>query len=561
MSSSDATVAPAPGASRGLIGWVSTSNPLYVLSAGLFLVGLRLSFGDAGREVDTWALMGGLAGYTLLLAAAALVLVRFAGVWNDVRTVLLLVVLMFLATSVTFDELLVLDPGRGTLVNVAGLLFAVLVAEGLLRGTRLRLPGWFRLPYYLILSLFFLYPVALVPLLKQPQSEELAWGLFGFSTAAGLAFLTLLPAARRGPDYVRGNGSPWPWPYYPWSVFVFLGAAVVGRAFLLCWSLHPLVGSDIDRLIFGPYFLVPFGLAVAAVLLEVGRTAGRTDVQAVALAVPAGLVVLAAVGHRDDPVYAEFLRVFALRLGGTPLFLAVLAAAGFYLYAWARRSPFAVDGLTVAVVALAVVGPDALTVRDLGGPLPFPVYAAGVLQLAVGMRRWDALRCLAGGLGVAVAVAAAVPDGWAVRTAVGFHLGLAVVLGVGGAFDGTVGRAARMVGGVLIVAACLGAVVSQPVGLPPSAALYPLVMVAVLAGYGRLLGHRASVALAGVALAGWLAVASVRGYRSLREEVAGLDYLVLGLALLPAAVLVSLYKSGALARRLARGGAAPGPAG
>ena len=71
--------------------------------------------------MDTWALMGGLAGYTLLLAAAALLLVRFAGVWDDVRTVLLLVVLMFLATSVTFDELLVLDPARGTLVNVGGL--------------------------------------------------------------------------------------------------------------------------------------------------------------------------------------------------------------------------------------------------------------------------------------------------------------------------------------------------------------------------------------------------------------------------------------------------------
>jgi hypothetical protein len=551
MSSSDATVAPVP--SRGLVSWICTSNPFYVLSAGLFLIGLRLSFGGAAREVDTWALMGGLAGYTLLLAAAALVLVRFAGVWDDVRTVLLLVVLMFLATSVTFDELLVLDPGRGTLVNVAGLLFAALVTEGLLRGARLRLPAWFRLPYHLVLALFFLYPLALVPLLKQPQSEELAWALFGFSTVAGLTFLTLLPAARRGPGYVRDTGSPWPWPYYPWSVFVFLGAAVVGRAFLICWSLHPLAGSNMDHLIFGPYFLVPFGLAVAAVLLELGLTADRRDVQAVALAVPAGLVALAAVGHRDDPVYAEFLQVFALRLGGTPLFLAVLAAAGFYLYAWARRVPFAVDGLTAAVAALAIVGPDALTVRDLGGPLPFPVYAAGVLQLAVGMRRWDALRCLGGGLAVAASVAVAVPNEWAVRAAVGFHLGLAVVLGVGAAFNGIVGRVCRTLGAVLIVAACLGAVISPPVALPQSAALYPLVMVAVLVGYGRLLGHQASVALAVVALAGYLAVTSVKGYRTLREEVAGLDYLVLGLALLPVAVLVSLYRSGTLTRWLARG--------
>mgnify|MGYP000126314188 CR=1 FL=1 len=33
-------------------------------------------------------------------------LVRFGNVWDDVRTVLLLVVLMFLATSVTFDDVL-----------------------------------------------------------------------------------------------------------------------------------------------------------------------------------------------------------------------------------------------------------------------------------------------------------------------------------------------------------------------------------------------------------------------------------------------------------------------
>jgi hypothetical protein len=39
-----------------------------------------------------------------------------------------------------------------------------------------------------------------------------------------------------------------------------------------------------------------------------------------------------------------------------------------------------------------------------------------------------------------------------------------------------------------------------------------------------------------------------RGYRALREEVAGLDYLVVSLVLLPVAVLVSIGKAGVLAR-------------
>src|SRR6516162_890165 len=157
--------APPPNRTgRGLIRWVCTNNPFYVLSAGLFLAGLWISFGAQSEDVQTWALMSGLAGYTLLLAVTACLLVRFGNVWDDVRTVLLLVVLMFLATSVTFDEALILSPGRGFVCYLGGLLFAMVVSEGLLRGLRLRLPLCFRLPYHLILALFFLYPLAVSPL-------------------------------------------------------------------------------------------------------------------------------------------------------------------------------------------------------------------------------------------------------------------------------------------------------------------------------------------------------------------------------------------------------------
>src|SRR5262245_29438572 len=238
--------------------WVCTRNPFYAISAALFLAGLYISFGGQGGDVENWALMSGLGGYTLLLAGTALLLVRFARVWDDARTVLLLVVLMFLATSVTFDEVLATEPGRGFIFYLLGLVFAVAVSEAILRGIRLRLPAGFRLPYYLILGLFFLYPLALTPFVNQPHSEALMWGLFGFSPLAGIVFLSLLPAIRRGPEYVRDNGSPWPWPLYPWSLFVFLAFAVLGRSLLLCWSMHHTGMANFDRLIFGPYFLIPF---------------------------------------------------------------------------------------------------------------------------------------------------------------------------------------------------------------------------------------------------------------------------------------------------------------
>jgi hypothetical protein len=445
-------------AAHRILKFICTSNPFYVVSAALFLFGLRISFAAQSNEIDKWALMGGLAGYTLLLAAAALVLVRFAGVWNDVRTVLLLVVLMFLATSVTFDELLVMEPERGTWFFVGGLVFAVALTEMLLRGIGLRLPLLFRLPYHLTLALFFLYPLALVPFLGDPHGELLMWGLWGFAPAAGLVFLTLLPAVRRGASYVRDNGSPWPWPFYPWSVFVFLALAVCGRAFLLCWSFHLLPGPteyDIfatENLIFAPYFLVPFGLAVAVLVLELGIVSPSRVTRWVALAMPLGLATLAATGHRSDAIYTEFLSHFSTRLGGTPLYVALLAAGAFYLYAWLRDVPLATEGLTAVLAALAFVAPNTLTVREVTAPQPALISAAVLLQVCLGLLRHD---------------------GW------------------------------RLVVSAAVIVA----------GLGPMA---------------------------------W------RGYRALREEVVGLDYLALSLVFLPVAVVISLAKGGVLSRWVER---------
>src|SRR5262249_17275536 len=157
--------------------------------------------------------------------------------------------------------------------------------------------------YYLILALFFLYPVAITPLLGQPWSESLSWSMFGFSPAAGLVFITLLPAIRQGRDYVRHNGSPWGWAWYPWTLFGVLAFGVPGRSALLCWSMHHLPLGQTEPYIFGPYFLVPFGLAVAVLLLEIGLVERRRGVLHTALFLPAVLLVLTVVGHRADPIY------------------------------------------------------------------------------------------------------------------------------------------------------------------------------------------------------------------------------------------------------------------
>lgn len=443
MSSADGVPAP-----RTLLQMVSTSNPLYVISAGLFLFGLRISFDDPENDLDNWLLATGLAFYTLLLAAAAVLLVRFARIWNDVRTVLLLVVLMFLATSVTFDEVLVMNPRRGIALNLCGLGFAIALSEGILRAIRLALPLGFKLPYLALLALFFLYPVWLGSLARDPHSDVLQWSLFTFPAAAGTVFLTLLPAIRRGPDAVRGNGSPWPWPFYPWSLYAFLAFAAVGRSFLVCKSFHLLDGQRITDTIFAPFFLVPLGFALAVLLLELGLVAKHRGTQWIALASPAVLWLLAGMVNRDGPA-GEFLTQFE---AASPLFLTLLGCAAFSVYAWCRGVPLATEAISVVLGTLAFVEPGTFALAEVSLVrvewLAAPVLFQGVLGL---MRR----------------------DAW------------------------------------------------------------------------RL------IAIGGVAAA-WLTGALWRLYLILRAEVAGLDYLLASLLLLPSAVLLSLAKSGAMGRWLER---------
>ena len=434
--------------SRTLLGCIATGNPFYLISAGLFLVGLRVSFGNPEHDINIGALAIGLASYTMLLALAAVVLVRFARIWNDVRTVLLLVVLLFLATSVTFDELLVMNPERGTLLNLGGLAFSILVSEGILRAIRLRLPLGFKLPYYLMLGLFFLYPLALLPVMKDPHGEAVQWRLFAFSSAAGLAFLTLLPAIRRGPEYLEGNGSPWPWPFYPWSLFAFLAVAVVGRSYLLCKSFHLLDGDSTTETIFAPFFLVPFGFALTILLLELGLVARSRTAMLVGLAAPALLVIFAGIGHRDELASTAFLELIRTRVLATPLFLTVLLAIGFNLYAWVRGVPLAAEGLTVALAALAFIESETLALGDIALVRPDQLIFPVLLQAFLGLVKRDVWRLIAVG----------------------------------------------------------------------------------------------SVAAA------WLTGAAWRLYIALRSEVAGLDYLLVSLVLLPIAVFVSLAKSGGLRR-------------
>ncbi len=363
----------------GLMRLLYTSNPFYILSADLVFAGLRMSFGRGGPAAGSWALAGSLAGYTLLLATTACLLIRLGRLWDDLRTLLLVIVIMFLAIAMSGDDFLAADHRKGALGCVIGLAFAAGVSEVVLHVIRLRLPGWYRAAYHAMLALMFLYPVAMVPLLGDPDNPALQWALFGFGPAAALAVILLVPAARRGSAALNKNGSPWRWPLYPWSLFVVLAGGLCVRAWSLCVSFHYVEGS---RSVFGPYFLVPIGLAAALVWMEIGLASRAPRMSASACFVPMVLVLLAALGHRDEPVYAGFLDRFMETFGGSPAYLTALAAVAFLAYAGYRGVRAGVELLPASLIVLALVGPRTIGFDSLTWPRAVPMALAAIVLAA-----------------------------------------------------------------------------------------------------------------------------------------------------------------------------------
>ncbi len=543
-----ASVAPV---GRGLIRFLCNSNPFYAISAVLVLLGLRASYDPDAASFPTWALLSGLAAYTMLLAGMACLLVRRGAVWDDVRTLVLLVAMVLLAIPAFFDDLLARDPSLGVPCELGGLLFALLISEALLRGLGLRFPAGFRVPYHLMLALFFLYPIALIPLLKNPDDPALMWALFGFPVAAGAVALTLLPASRRGSAYVAKNGSPWRWPLYPWSLFVLMSIGVCARSFSLCLAVNYSGGTagheGIDTTIFGPYFLVPFGLAIAALLLESGIATQKPRVIRAGLILPLALVGLAAFGHRPDAAYQRFLQLFIEGAGGTPMFVAVVAAAGFYLVATVRRVAGAVDMLTVAVALMAVVGPSTIDFNGLTSPDAIPLLAASAIQFVLAWSRRSSSRATLGMVGLVTATIIGPIGAWdtLARLAVAAHLATAGAMLIGGLFRDSLARFLRSFSALaLVMAATVPAWFSSGAIPEDTLRIYPIVPILAALGYGRLVGERTFFVAASAGIACWATLFGGRAYAALRRSVVGLDQIALGLVFFFMAAGISLIKAG-----------------
>jgi hypothetical protein len=338
-------------------------------------------------------------------------------------------------------------------------------------------------------------------------------------------------------------------------VFGTLALGVCGRSYYLCVSLHFVNGLST---IFAPYFLVPFLLALDILLLESGLVLRSRTVVQVAMAAPAALLGLAVTGPAAAADDLGFLALFGKTLGGTPLFVTLLALLAFYAVTFLRRVPYATPWLVATIAALTVVHAGSAGPATLAAPRGLPILAAGALALCIGVYRRSPPWCLLAACGI-VAGATLQLRGTAFvayRGLLPIHLLLAATMLIAAVSPGRFARLLQHVCGALLLLAGAAAVFGEPEWLedPPAWLFgsYPLFAIVLAATYGYFVRNWSFLAAALGTAACWLAVQGGHAYVGLRQHIAGLDKIALGAAFFLVAMSISLIKAGVPQRWLAR---------
>lgn len=539
-----------------------TQNPFYLLSVALVLHSTRLWYREGVGPFNPWPLMGIIGGYIILVAGVGFVLVRVGKVWDDARSIFLIMLLLFVELSLTFDGVLVSQPATGRALLATGLALAVVVSEGLLIGLRIRLPPLYRIPYHLFLALLFLYPLAVVAGMRGEASAAV-WRVYLFSPATAVVLLTLLPAIRRGPQYVAQTGTPWHWPWFPWGLFGFLTICAGLRAYALSLSFDPVLMQKLDEAMrlesaFGLYFLVPILFAVAVLLMEAGIVTRNRRVQTIALAVPFACVVLSMTWRVGSAPYIDFLDRFIVRVG-SPLWLSAVAGLVFAAYARLRQVRFASESFWGLLLIAAIIGRTTTDLSNVISPQTWALWFVAIVQGVLGLRTRQSWRvCTAAICGLAAVrtdfLIAAEP---LIRDALPLHLAGLAVLGIGALFNDRFSGVLRQAGVPILVTAMIGAVGfhgEYDVRLPQGIVLvYAAVIVATTFAYAYVVGAPAYfyAGLTNLCLLTARLLYELAGVLKRLFDWQGATWFVWGLVWFAVGVLISAWKAG-LAGRLAR---------
>ena len=406
-----------------------SQNPFYVISSACAIHGSSYWFRSSG-DSGPWALMALVGGFILLLAIIGFCVVRLGQLWDDARSIFVMLFLLFIELALSFDDAFVNDWREGTLLFFCGWLFAVVVFEFLFQTLRIKLRAFYRVPFHFMLALLFLYPVTMVWSIQNSQQRLIQWQLFGFNIAVSTCVLLLVPAIRKGTSYCQLNGTPWRWPLFPWIPFGVIIGALCIRSYAMCASLDPAIAQSVSiarqlQSIFSWYFLSPIVLAIAVLLLELGLSTRNRTLRTTALLAPALACLLALpVGGQSSlqsAFIAEVTGTFA-----APLLLMLSATTVFYgLAAW-RGIRAAEWWLTLVALGIAFASNDTTARFPESLPRAWPLSLIAMFHILLGTKRRSIQQML---VGVSFAIVPlhrclVMVIGVKYGVAVEFHLGL-----------------------------------------------------------------------------------------------------------------------------------------
>ena len=333
---------------RSLGRFLYTQNPFYLISCFLILYGLQIATIANGDLVSRSILLtASMAAYSLLMAVTCVAVVRLGKVWEDARSIFLVVIISQVALSTGLDELCISDWRIATCLLLLAAAFTFLITELIIRCCRLKFPAWYRLSYYALLCLFFLMPIVLGYAVGNRQITLTNWGAPLFSTLVGGGLLLLIPAIRKAEALVRENGTPWCWPFYPLTAYVIL-IVLAGIRTHAIWMSFGFTGGAVR---FEPFLLMPIVLAILVLVIEsdtAAKASARTYI-AMALAPAMWLCGISRGGMTHLPIQADLGTYF-----GSAQTIALVALVGFYLYVWIRG--VAGSGFAVVATLLALSG-------------------------------------------------------------------------------------------------------------------------------------------------------------------------------------------------------------
>lgn len=438
-------------------------NPFYAISAALMLFAVRNAYGrqEIGA-INCWVLLGVLGGYTAILGLIGVLIVRWGKVWDDARSIFVVMLLLFLATSLSADDLFVkMESSRGGLMLVAGcFLFSALLTEAVMRGAAIQLGWLYRLPYHLLLALFFLAPWWVSPELHPRSRYAMEWFITAYPVIAMVVMLTLVPAIRRGAGYLASNGTPWPWPMFPWIGFGVLIFAHALRAFAMCLTFGPRGpiwipnSSGVERgfinfdTMWGPWFLVPMAFGVIVLVLEASLASRNLRLQQRLLfSVP--VLLLLALPMSTGPVFEEFVERVTAQVAA-PLWIALLATCFLYGRAWLSGVPMAGSGLLASILLLSVIGPTTIGPSTFTSPAAWPWILVGAVTLVAGLGR-STLRMAVAVVLLTIGLRLTLPDTSlaGLRNAISLHVLWIAVMAIGLARRDVLAVALKRVGAAM----------------------------------------------------------------------------------------------------------------